>query len=82
MAKSVFVLSSCDAWHMHSSYNKMGVFTSKAFAITKLKQHIDSNEDYVALSDDDKANLDRLNQTQGRNINFAIEEFTLNQIEE
>lgn len=80
MEKQIFVLSSCDQWHTRDTYEPIGVFTSQAFAITNLTTYLKKSEE--PLSKDDIDNLHRINQTQGRDVNYSIESFILNKVEE
>lgn len=69
--KTVYIVFSTDAWHSHTSKVLFGVFTSHEIAVKTIKKTHKLNEwDITSLCD--------INQTQGRNTNFVIEEITIN----
>ena len=82
MAKQIFVLYQTDVWHLDSNDTVIGVFTSPQMAIDKLAKNLKESEEFNALSIEDKNNLLRIYQTQGRDDNYRIEERTLNELEE
>jgi hypothetical protein len=69
--RKVFLLSSCDTWHSNISFNAIGVFSSLKTLICYLKKHVQLSEDDIYL-------LSTIHQTQGRDINYYIEEMTVN----
>jgi hypothetical protein len=69
-----FVLFSTDAWHTHSSKEVMGVFTEKKRLIKELGKLSDVTEEHLE-------ELAANNQTQGHDVNYMIEEFPTNSIE-
>ena len=71
--KTYYLVYSCGAWHSHSSKKVIGVFTTRNNAMKGIENH--SN---YTLTKDDKDNLERINQTQGKNINYMIELIVLN----
>jgi len=69
--KTVFLLSSCDAWHSRSSYQPIGVFSTLKLLIRYLKR-------YDKLTEEDFIQILSIGQTQGRNVNYCAERFTVN----
>ena len=79
MKNSVFVLFWCDLHHTHDSKRIAGVFESfnKAFdGANKFAKM--SKEGRISI--DDNLLLKRINQTQGRNENYIIEEWEINKL--
>ncbi len=76
--KKAIVLFTCDAWHSVGSMTIIGIFTSRSAAISFAKNHAQKNEE-GEIDDDDMHLLKYRHQTQGRNINYQIEEHELNQ---
>lgn len=70
----VILFYSCNAWHEHSSKDLIGVFTDER----AYRQYLDDLKKDKKLSKEDIDELDRLNQTQGRSLNYLIEIEELN----
>lgn len=77
----MYIVYSTNQWHEHSSKDVLGVFQKKEFLISELKSALKKIIDIDDLSEDDEANLFTINQTQGRTINFLIEEYEFNKLE-
>lgn len=78
--KTIVIVYVADGFHSVNSTEVIGVATSKHEAIKLLKAEVKRNPDYDPLDSDDLKNLEDINQTQGREDNFRIEEFNLNEI--
>ena len=68
--KQVFILLSCDAWHSRWSKVNQGVFSTKEKLMKYAKTFLDS---------DDLNDLKEFNQTQGKDTNYSIDTYTLNE---
>lgn len=64
----------CNACHEHSSKDLIGVFTDQR----AYRKYLDDLKKDKILSKEDIDELDRLNQTQGRSLNYLIEVEELN----
>ena len=69
--KKVFLLYSTDFWHSCNSKQLEGIFTTFNKAISTAKE-------MGFLKDEDVDSLLRIKQTQGRKMNFMIEEHDVN----
>jgi hypothetical protein len=69
--KKVFLLSSCDAWHSHSSFRTVGVFSTLKILVGYLKK-------YDKLSKYDIIQILAIGQTQGRKVNYCVETLDVN----
>jgi hypothetical protein len=69
--KTVFILSSCDAWHSHSSFRTIGVFSTLKILIGYLKK-------YDKLTEQDILQIISIGQTQGRKVNYFAERLHVN----
>ena len=68
--KTVFVLSSCDAWHSYSSFRTIGIFSTMKKLLKYLKKcHKLKNWEIEQIS--------TIGQTQGRHENFFVEEMKI-----
>ena len=74
--KTLFLAYSGDAYLSNSSLYLIGVFTSKQNAINGINEF-----DGYNLETNDKISLNNINQTQGLEVNYIIEERILNQID-
>jgi|688.fasta_scaffold1051535_1 hypothetical protein len=75
MNKYIYILFSTDEHHSKNSYNLIGAFDEKQKAIKA------SNEfDGYNLTETDLDNLNKINQTQGLEINYVIQKIEINQI--
>lgn len=81
MAKEMIILFQTDEWHSEDSKYLLGIFTSKHHAITVLKKYIEFS-DLELLSENDLDNLEKINQTQGRDENYMLVSIIPNQIHE
>ena len=70
--KTVFLLSSCDEWHSYSSIRLIGLFAEMSMLIDYLKKNDN-------LSHQEIEQLCTIRQTQGRHVNYIIEELKVNQ---
>ena len=64
---TVLLLSSCDAWHSYQSFRTIGVFSTIKTLVRYLKK-------YDKLSRQDIEQLSSIGQTQGRQVNYFVEE--------
>ena len=71
--KTVFAVYITDAWHSHASKDLLGITTTRKKAYQLLK-----NKGYK-LTIDDIEDMEKTNQTQGKEINFMIDPFWLNE---
>ena len=71
----VFILWSCDEHHSNHSKNLIGIFTEHHKAVNAADEF-----DGYNMSLQDKDNLEKINQTQGLEINYMIESRVLNEI--
>jgi len=69
--KTVFLLSSCDAWHSYSSFRTIGVFSTFKLLVRYLKK-------YDKLTEQDIFHIISIGQTQGRNVNYYTERLNVN----
>jgi hypothetical protein len=69
--KTVFILSSCDAWHSYSSFRTIGVFSTLKIVVRYLKK-------YDKLTGQDILQIISMGQTQGRKINYYVEKLNVN----
>ena len=69
--KTVFLLSSCDAWHSYSSFRTIGVFSTLKLLVRYLKR-------YDKLTEQDIFQILSIGQTQGRNVNYFTERLNVN----
>ena len=76
--KIVYLLFTTDAWHNPSTNDILGIFSSKELAIKQAYKTAKLNDD-DPLSDDDILNLENIGQTQGRDNNFIIQDFNINE---
>lgn len=67
----VIIVFKTDAWHTRSSKEFMGVFSSNKEAVKAIKKN-------NKLSCDDLNNLESIQQTQGRVVNFILECVAIN----
>ena len=79
MKNSLFVLFWCDLHHTHDSKRIAGIFEDFDKAFDGAIKFSKSSEE-GRLSVDDKLLLKRINQTQGRNENYIIEEWEINKL--
>lgn len=77
----MYIVYSTNQWHEHSSKEVLGIFKKKEFLISELKSILKKTIGIDDLSKDDEANLFAIDQTQGRTINFLIEEYEFNKLE-
>ena len=63
---TVFILSSCDAWHSYSSIRTIGVFSNIHALVEYLKE-------YDKLTEWDMEQICSIGQTQGRSVNYIAE---------
>ena len=80
--KTVIIIYTCDANHYNDSKRVWTVASNKEMAIQLIKRHAktmnESDPDNELLSDDDLYNLEHIEQTQNRSVNYIIEEFEVN----
>jgi hypothetical protein len=76
----MFILFQTDQWHSNSSKEVLGLFGKAEYAIESLKSHLNKTLDDNQLSSYDERNLLFINQTQGRDINYLLEEYKTNTI--
>ena len=76
----MFILFQTDQWLSNSSKEVVGVFDKAEYAVECLKSHLNKTLDDDQLSSDDERNLLLINQTQGRDINYLLEEYKTNTI--
>ena len=69
--KTVFLLSSCDAWHSYSSFRTIGVFSTLKILVRYLKK-------YDQLTEQDILQIISIGQTQGRGVNYCAERLRVN----
>jgi len=69
--KTVFILSSCDAWHSYSSFRTVGVFSTIRTLVGYLKK-------YDKLTEWDIEQIISIGQTQGRSVNYIAEMHDIN----
>ena len=69
--EKVLLLSSCDAWHSYSSFRTTGIFSDMKKLIAYLKKK-------DKLSKQDINQLSTIRQTQGKQVNYFIEELIIN----
>jgi hypothetical protein len=77
----MYILYSTNEWHDHSSKKVLGIFKKKEFLVSELKSALRKTIELDDLSEDDENSLLTIDQTQGRTINFLIEEYELNKLE-
>ena len=77
----MYILYSTNEWHEHSSKEVLGIFKKKEFLVSELKSALRKTIELDDLSEDDENSLLTIDQTQGRTINFLIEEYELNKLE-
>lgn len=75
--KKALVLFTCNAWHSTNSMTMIGIFSSVNAAISFACNHAEKSEE-GEIDDDDMHLLNHCHQTQGRSINYQIEEYDLN----
>jgi hypothetical protein len=68
------ILFSCNAWHNPSSKDLMGIFTDD----NALKQYLDDMKMNGLLDNDDMKMIQLYRQTQGKTLNYRIEEQEVN----
>lgn len=66
--EEIYLLFSADAWHSTSSKELVGVFSDR----DKLDSYLCEMERQGELTDEDIAILNRIEQTQGRDINYSF----------
>jgi len=76
----MFILFQTDQWLSNSSREVIGIFDKAEYAVESLKSHLNKVLDDDQLSSDDERNLLLINQTQGRDINYLLEEYKTNTI--
>ena len=69
--EKVLLLSSCDAWHSYSSFRTTGIFSDMKKLIAYLKKK-------DKLSTQDINQLSTIRQTQGKQVNYIVEELKVN----
>ena len=69
--KTVFLLSSCDAFHSYSSLCTIGVFSTLKMLFGYLKR-------YDKLTEQDIIQIISIGQTQGREVNYNVERLIVN----
>jgi len=69
--KTVFLLSSCDAWHSHSSFRTVGAFSTLKLLVGYLKK-------YDKLTQQEIWQMISIGQTQGRKVNYFAEKLDVN----
>lgn len=72
----MYLLFQTDAWLSYSSRDLIGVCTTKEKALILARRHAKRNGE--KLNDDERANLIKLMQTQGRDTNYQIEKVHIN----
>ncbi len=77
--KKIFLLFYTDQWNSTESKRIIAATTSHDKAVKMINIYIGAEND-DPLGEDDLDNLNRINQTQGREINYLIEEITVNQL--
>ena len=75
--KTIFIIFVTDAWN--SNKQMIIVASTRKNGMKLLNTWIRKNH-YDPLDQDDLENLERINQTQGRNVNFQIEPTEMNVI--
>lgn len=77
---NAYVVNRTDNFHSLNSFRLLGVATSLKKAIKIIKK--EAKEDGVKLSDYDKSNLEKINQTQGSDFDgeFNITNITMNRL--
>lgn len=76
--KPLYCIYKTDEWFSRDFKRLVGVFTNKKRAINALK--IFAIESKEPLTTDDYYNIESINRTKSRKINFIIEQTTLNEI--
>jgi len=69
--KKVFILSSCDSWHSHSSFRTVGAFSTLKMLVGYLKK-------YDNIAEQDMVQIIAIGQTQGRKVNYCVETLDVN----
>ena len=69
--KKVFILSSCDNWHSHSSFRTVGAFSTLKMLVRFLKN-------YDNITEQDIVQIIAIGQTQGRDVNYCVETLNVN----
>lgn len=65
---------SCNSYHEHNSKKMFGVFSTIGRAINELKRTYGK----TIFNDNDLRNLTTIRQTQGKQINFILDEIKIN----
>lgn len=73
----LFIVYTCDANHMKSTYEPIGYFEYSDKAVEAVIEHAASSED-GALDEDDAFLIWTIRQTQNLSENYIIEEVPLN----
>ena len=73
---TVIIVYTTDAHHSHASKDFLAVFSSRQKAIEGCKKHAKENKPILSMSDIN--NLSAFNQTQGREVNYLLDEATVN----
>ena len=74
--KKVYVLLNCDAWQSNESRVIISICTTKEKAFDFAVMDADNQKE--PLTEEQKIELNENDQTQGRDINYIIEETILN----
>ena len=77
MAKTIYLYFSTDEWHTSASRDMICAATSRKTGLKLAKQYLAKNR-IKPLDEDDLEDLERVNQTQGRDLNIFIEPCELN----
>lgn len=74
--ETVFILFVCDAWHTNESKRVISVCTTLDYAQGLAETHAKNEGEPLTVND--VLNLALQGQTQSRDVNFIVEETTLN----
>jgi len=78
MAKTIYLHFSTDEWHTAASKDLICAATTRKTGLKHVKAYIVKNR-LKPLDQDEIDDMERINQTQGRDCNFFIEPVELNQ---
>jgi len=74
--KEVLLVFTTDAWHSYSSFELIGVCSTIENCIRLIESDIRKNN-YEEFTDNDKNYLKMIKQTQGRDINYDIQSWNV-----
>ena len=73
---TVIVVYTTDAHHSHASKDFLAIFSSRQKAIEGCRKHAKENKAPLNMSD--ISSLSAFNQTQSREVNYLLDEATVN----